>query len=228
MSAGADRKVVFALLAVAALCLIGLGATLYRGKAAQLRGLEQELSDKDARYVEVRAKLASQPELETTYARLQARLSVLEPALPDSAYIPTFLRQIEGLATGTRNTIIGIRPKPVTRSPAAASASAVEINNETGEITQAADQAGPAGPAGPAVQPLPYDYVPIELKLEGTYWTVIDFLEELQQFPKMIAVNDVGFYPSQAGADARQSPDLAATMELTAVVTKGGNDGTAH
>jgi Tfp pilus assembly protein PilO len=229
MSAGADRKVVFALLAVAALCLIGLGATLYRGKAAQLRGLEQELSDKEAQYVEVRAKLASQPELETTYAQLQARLSVLEPALPDSAYIPTFLRQIEGLATGTRNTIIGIRPKPVTRNPAAASA--VEINNETGEITEAADQAGPAspaGPAGPAVQPLPYDYVPIELKLEGTYWTVIDFLEELQQFPKMIAVNEVGFYPSQAGSDARQSPDLAATMELTAVVTKGGNDGTAH
>jgi Tfp pilus assembly protein PilO len=222
MSAGADRKVVFALLAIAALCLIGLGATLYRGKAAQLRGLEQELSDKEAQYVEVRAKLASQPELETEYAQLQARLSVLEPALPDSAYIPTFLRQIEGLATGTRNTIIGIRPKPVARGPAA---SAVEINDETGEITQAADQ---AAPAGPAVQPLPYDYVPIELRIEGTYWTVIDFLQELQQFPKMIAVNDLGFYPSQAGADARRSPELSATMELTAVVTKGGNDGTAH
>ena len=222
MTAGADRKVVFALLAIAALCLIGLGATLYRGKAAQLRGLEQELSDKEAEYVEVRAKLASQPELETSYAQLQARLSVLEPALPDSAYIPTFLRQIEGLATGTRNTIISIRPKPVARGPVG---NAVEINDETGAITQIADQ---AGPGGPAVQPLPYDYVPIELRIEGTYWTVIDFLEELQQFPKMIAVNDLGFYPSQAGADARQSPELAATMELTAVVTKGGNDGTAQ
>lgn len=222
MTAGADRKVVFALLAIAALCLIGLGATLYRSKAAQLGALEQELIDKEAEYVEVRGKLASQPELETKYAQLQARLSVLEPTLPDSAYIPTFLAQIEGLATGTRNTIISIRPKPVARSSVG---NAVEINDETGEITQVADQ---AGPGAPVVQPLPYDYVPIELRIEGTYWTVIDFLEELQQFPKMIAVNDLGFYPSQPGADAGRSPELAATMELTAVVTKGGNDGTAH
>ena len=223
MTTGADRKVVFALLAVAALCLVGLGATLYRSKAAQLRGLEQTLIDKEAEYVEVREKLARQPELETNYAQLQARLSVLEPALPDSAYIPTFLRQIEGLATGTQNTIIGIRPKPVARGPGGGGA--VEINDETGAITQVAEH---DAPGGPEVQPLPYDYVPIELRIEGTYWTVIDFLEDLQQFPKMIAVNDLGFYPSQAGADARQSPELSATMELTAVVTKGGNDGTAQ
>ncbi|NIQ99911.1 MAG: hypothetical protein GTN78_06870, partial [Gemmatimonadales bacterium] len=42
---------------------------------------------------------------------------------------------------------------------------------------------------------LPYDFRPIELKLEGTYWTMVAFLEQLRQFPKMIAVNDVSFSP---------------------------------
>ena len=45
MNSGPDRKVVYALLAVASLCLIGLGATLYRTKANQLATLEKELAE---------------------------------------------------------------------------------------------------------------------------------------------------------------------------------------
>jgi len=40
----------------------------------------------------------------------------------------------------------------------------------------------------------------------------------------MIAVNDISFSPTQAGISARLSPKLTATMDLTAVVTKGGNN----
>ncbi len=72
---------------------------------------------------------------------------------------------------------------------------------------------------------MPYDFVPIELRIQGTYWTVIDFLDELQRFPKMIAVNDISFSPNQGGIGSGRSPRLTASMELTAVVTKGGSDG---
>jgi hypothetical protein len=47
----------------------------------------------------------------------------------------------------------------------------------------------------------------------------------LQRFPKMIAVNDISFSPNQGGIGSGQSPNLTATMDLTAVVTKGGSDG---
>ncbi len=216
MSSAGDRKVVFALLGIAMLCMIGLGASLYHAKTRELSKLHKELKAKESELAEVREKLTELPTLEANYTKLQARLSVLEPALPDSAYIPTFLRQIEGLATGTRNGILMIRPKPVVQRSAAPKAT---INDETGEIIRneaAGEQARPVA--------FPYDFVPIELRLEGTYWTAINFLSELQKFPKMIAVNDISFSPTQAGISARQSPRLTQTMALTAVVTKGGKD----
>lgn len=216
MSSGGDRKVVFALLGVAVLCLIGLGASLYHAKTSELSRLKKELEEKESRLVEVRGKLTDLPSLEAKYSNLQVRLSVLEPSLPDSAYIPTFLRQIEGLATGTDNAILMIRPKPVVQR---ASVPTATINNETGKIVHGA-------PVAEAAQApvFPYDFVPIELRLDGTYWTAIDFLSELQKFPKMIAVNDISFSPTQTAMTTSRSPRLTATMELTAVVTKGGDD----
>ena len=216
MTAGGDRKIVFALVGIAVLCLIGLGGSLYHAKAGELARLEEQLSAKENELAEVREKLTELPSLEANYGTLQGRLSVLEPSLPDSAYIPTFLRQIEGLATGTHNNILMIRPKP---SVQGSSGPAVTINDETGAIIH-----GQPGADVPPAPMMPYDFIPIELRLEGTYWTVIDFLAELQKFPKMIAVNDIAFSPTQAGVTARQSPRLTVTMGLTAVVTKGGND----
>ncbi len=218
MSGGPDRKVVLALIGIAILCLIGLGASLYQAKAAELERLEQELEDKEAHYEEIRAKLRRMPALESRHEELQERLSVLEPSLPDSAYVPTFLRQIETLASETKNAILLIRPKPpVERS----GADAVAINNETGEITAATGTDAAVNQRNA----LPYDFRPIELKLEGTYWTMVAFLEQLRQFPKMIAVNDVSFSPKGGEGEHSRSPDLTATMELTAVILKGDNDG---
>ncbi|MCJ7752270.1 MAG: type 4a pilus biogenesis protein PilO [Armatimonadetes bacterium] len=220
MSAGGDRKIVFALLGIGILCLIGLGASLYHGKATELKELQTALGAKETELEEMQTQVTQLPQLEEQYQDLRGRLSVLEPGLPDSAYIPTFLRQIESLASGTRNDILLIRPKPAIKQSAADSA--VSINNETGEIIKDAEK--PAG-AAPAPPPMPYDFVPIELRVQGTYWTVIDFLAELQRFPKMIAVNDISFSPNQGGLDSGRSPNLTASMELTAVVTKGGSDG---
>jgi Tfp pilus assembly protein PilO len=217
MNIGGDRKVVFALLGIGMLCLIGLGGSLYHAKAAQLNELEQGLTQKEDELIEMRAKVRELPQLEERHQQLRERLSVLEPALPDSAYIPTFLRQIESLATGTQNGILLIRPKPAIKKSAA---DTVKINNETGEIVKNA-----GGPAEPAPPSMPYDFVPIEIRLQGTYWTIISFLEELQEFPKMIAVNDISFSPDQGGVGSGISPTLTASMELTAVVTKGGSDG---
>jgi hypothetical protein len=168
MSGRPDRKVVLALLGIAMLCLIGLGASLYHAKAAELAKLDQELRQKRAHHEEVRAKLMQMPELETQYAGLQDRLSVLEPALPGSAYIPTFLEQIEGLAITTQNGILLIRPKPMIQRSAADAA--VTINDETGQVIHSPEAPG-EGPDPTST--MPYDFRPIELKLSGTYWTMV-------------------------------------------------------
>lgn len=222
MNAGPDRKVVYALLAVAALCLIGLGATLYRTKANQLATLEKDLAEKQDKLAELQEKLRNQPELEEEYAKLQVRLSTLEPGLPDSAYIPTFLRQIEILATNTGNDITTIRPKALVVKPKGGGKA---VDEETGALIEGATKEAPK--AGETKKPkLPYDLVPIELKLKGTYVTALSFLAELQRFPKMIAVNDVAFQPDNAAKKDSRVPAMAIQMDLTAVVTKGGTSGT--
>jgi Tfp pilus assembly protein PilO len=230
MTAGADRKVVFALFGIAALCMIGLGGSLYRAKSGELARLRQDLTAKEKQLDDVKLKLTKQPELESKYAQLQARLLVLEPALPSSAYMPTFLRQIERLAGETNNRIASIRPKP---KKGAAKSSAVKVNDETGEVMKPSTAAEKgqeekknAENGKDAKSKIPYDYSPIELKVEGNYRTILEFLQALQRFPKMIAVNDIDFMPRTGGSEQR-SPELTATMDLTAVVTKGGKDGTS-
>jgi Tfp pilus assembly protein PilO len=225
MNVSGDRKIVYALFGIAILCLVGLGGSLYHAKAAELKQLRQELDKKQTELKDTKTKVEKLPELEQQYQNLRARLTVLEPTLPNAAYIPTFLRQIEGLAIGTNNDILLIRPKPAIKKTAANSA--VKINNETGEVVKEKPGAGSDGAGATEEKPpeLPYDFVPIELRVQGTYWTVIGFLSELQRFPKMIAANDVSFSPTQAGKEGERSPTLTASMELTAVVTKGGSDG---
>jgi Tfp pilus assembly protein PilO len=223
MNISGDRKIVYALLGIAVLCLIGLGGSLYHAKAAELKQLQQTLDKKQAELTDTKSKVEKLPELEQQYQSLRARLAVLEPGLPNATYIPTFLHQIESLATGTNNDIMLIRPKPAIKKSAANSA--VKINDETGELVKGKGGAAPSNEAQKKEPELPYDFVPIELRLQGTYWTVISFLSQLQQFPKMIAVNDISFSPNQTGTNAGRSPDLTASMELTAVVTKGGSDG---
>ena len=227
MTAGPDRKVVYALLAIAALCLIGLGASLYRAKTTQLGQLHTELRAKESQLEEVKTKITKQPELEAKYASLQARLSVLEPTLPDNAYMPTFLRQIERLTVTTNNSIVAIRPKA--KTGVAKKSSGVTVNNETGEVSSVKPGANPASAKEEEGSKVPYDYSSIELKVEGTYTTILDFLKELRKFPKMIAVNDVNFAPKQAAGsrEEQRSPSLTATMDLTAVITKGGKDRTS-
>jgi Tfp pilus assembly protein PilO len=232
MNAGPDRKVVFSLLGIAALCLIGLGASLYRAKSNELSRLRQDLTAKEKQFDDVQVKLTRQPELEAQSTKLQDRLSVLEPTLPDNSYMPTFLRQIEHLATATNNRIVSIKPK---NKPGGARGDAVKVNDETGEVVKpgtamekADDKGKKDNTAKDAKSRIPYDYSSIEVKVDGTYSTILAFLSELQKFPKMIAANDISFSPKNgAGDQAQRSPDLTATMDLTAVITKGAKNGTS-
>jgi hypothetical protein len=228
MSARPNRYIVFGLLGVVGLCLIGLGVSVYRAKAMRLKDLRAKLSAKQTELNGLQERIQRQPLLEAEYASLQRRLSVLEPALPESEYIPTFLQQLQKLATDTNNDILMIRPMVKAAVPAAAP------SPDEGEGAAASDGANPApGRGKKAEKPpaVPYDQAAIEVKLMGTYQTMVGFLEELRRFPKMIAVNEVAFSPQSGPQSPSRNPRLEGTFELTAVVTKDsrstGNAGAA-
>jgi Tfp pilus assembly protein PilO len=225
MTSASDRKVVFALLIVVGLCLIGLGVSLYRDRLNELKSQQQTLSRGKARLADVKEKINRIPELESKFAKLQARMDFLEPSLPDAAYVPTFLKQIENLATSTGNEILMIRPKPKQKTAQAKGGGAVAINSETGEVTKSGGEATAkeTGPKESEPPKLPYEFVPIEVKLGGTYSSAIDFLAALQRFPKMIAVNNLSFAPQPSQEFEYFSPRLTASLEMLAVVAKKGD-----
>jgi Tfp pilus assembly protein PilO len=217
-----DKRVIYALLGVVALCFLGLGFSLYRARLERLQGLQGRLRKKEAEFSELRAKMRKQPELERKYATLSQRLSFLETGLPSYAYIPTFLRQLEGLAGRTRNEVLRIQPKP---APKAAEGARVEGEEAEpgGEGGGAAKAAGSGGKnaKAKAKEALPYGELPIEVRVRGRYSAAINFLDELRRFPKMIAVNDLEFQPVRQGAQEKD-PDLAIRLDLIAVMLEGG------
>ncbi len=225
MSKTLDRRVVIAVFAVFGLFLIGAGVGIYRVEAGKLDKVQADLRTDQTRLEDVKAKIAQLPKLQQDFAQLQSRISFLEPSLPTAEYIPTFLWQIERLAISTNNQIVLIRPKKAQKT--ASTKSAVKINNETGEAIKEGEGGDDKAKAAEKKTELPYDFVPIEMKVEGNYWTTLEFLKQLQRFPKMIAVNTIGFTPKTGTTEAAtsNSTTLTVSMDLMAVVMKGAKDG---
>jgi Tfp pilus assembly protein PilO len=216
------HKSLAAIMAGAILLLFGIGVYVYRARARTLTTLRVELNEKKGELAAARARIAKRPQLEKEYADLQVQLAVLEPALPTYAYVPTFLKQLEGLAQATDNGIAGVRPqiKPQAPAPAPPTAKAAEGEGDS-----------PPQPAQPQNQPAPqgarsaqdaYDRLPIEVSLKGGYWEAARFLADLASFPKMIAVSEMQVMPVSRTDLAGVAPDLQVKLNLLALVYKEG------
>lgn len=150
---------------VLAVILIGGGLIYWqwgsRSEAiARVAQLESELPDVD----QVNADLIkSQEELET--ARIQ--LEHLERALPQEAYIPTLLKELEMLGTSKNVKITGIRPILVANTD-----------------PNAKDDEG-------------YQKLDIDITGQGTYRAMLEMISALKEFPKILSVNTIAMQPRQ-------------------------------
>jgi len=210
-----NRPALIALIAVFACLLIAAGAGLYHAKSKSLESLKNTLARRQAEVEKAKVEVEKLSALEASYEALHQRVSVLEPALPTEAYIPTFLSQIQNLAGESNNRLLLIKPKAKRKLPVASS------NPEEDVVSPEK-----ASPKNAALRPKakepesPYDEIGIEVGLEGNYWSAIEFLEKLKAFPKMIAVNDLAVKPKSIGRAAVMQPSLEITVQLTAVMAK--------
>lgn len=215
MNRSTNRAALIALLVVFASAILAVGVGVYRTKASHLQDLKQELAGKQRKVEEVRAEVKHMPALEATYQELYRQVAMLEPALPTEAYIPTFLSQIQTLAGETHNRLVLIKPKPKRKLPVS---SAPE-----GDVVASNRSGGRADSMQPRLKApeSPYDDIGIEVGLDGTYWSALEFLERLRAFPKMIAVNDLVMKPKTTFKTvAATQPLLEITVHLTAVIAK--------
>jgi Tfp pilus assembly protein PilO len=163
--------------------------------------------------VEEGAALASR--LDSTLKLLQGdrdQLKFLEAALPNVAYVPTLLKQVEDLARATHNEVRGVRPRIEVKPPPRRdrrSDPEAEAKGAEAEKQKSDAEAG-------TKEPDPYDKLKIQLTFTGGYQDCLQFIQRLTAFPKIVAVDDVALHP-RVEEDASH-PRIDVELNLTAYI----------
>lgn len=123
-------------------------------------------------------------------AETSMKLKHLEKSVPDFAYVPTLLTDLESAGKANGIEVIGVRPmdKPV-------------LKREGGDDHP---------------DRKPYDELDIEVKGRGTYGDVMKFLAALQEFPKIVAARTVSLTPK--ASQTAVGDQLEVSIELRAYI----------
>jgi Tfp pilus assembly protein PilO len=99
--------------------------------------------------------------------------------VPDVAYIPTLMKELEQIGIGKGIKVTGVRPAPPVVAPT--------LPEEGSTKPKKKD----------------YDEITIEVKGRGRYDNIKAFLDSIQEFPKVIAVKTISMTPMRDGSDGR-------------------------
>jgi Tfp pilus assembly protein PilO len=177
-------------LALAALSLTG-GATAVAFQYLALTETTENVAKlkKDALdEKDLAANLAKSVEqLKTT----SAKLNHLEKGVPETAYVPTLLTELEKFGKSRNIEVLGVRPLETPK--------------------------GKPGSEKEKAAAKPYNELAIEIKGRGTYGNAMRFVQSMRSFPKIVAVRTVTLSP-KTGNEAASLGTLEITLELRAYV----------
>lgn len=135
-----------------------------------------------------------QREVEQSSLDLQAtseKLAHLEKGVPQMAYVPTLLQELEARGKQNGIEVLGVRPI-VTTAPA---------NPKEGDNKKPRKA---------------YTELDIEVRGRGNYASTKRFVHDLQAFPKILAARTVSLMPKQDLLDPSGAPLLEMTIQLRA------------
>ena len=159
--------------------LMGSGATYFQYSAVQTKKAEAAALEATVPTQEELMKSLSDSRAKLDEYR--AKLDHLEGSVPDVAYIPTLMKELEQVGIGNNIKVIGVRPAPQ------------QLMTPT-QATQEGDQ---------RPKKKEYEEIEIEVQARGTYDNVKAFLDSLKTFPKILAVKTVTMEPQRdSGAGA--------------------------
>ena len=166
--------------------VLGLGLVSFQYSA---------LSDAKDRVAKLKKDALDEGELErqlrsstTDLQQCSARLNHLEKGIPELAYVPTMLKELENVGTENGLQILGVRPVPKQVSP-----------KDQKEKKSSSKKK--------------YTELDIEVSGRGTYNAVKAFVRALQSFPKIVAARSVAMTPKQE-TNVVGSPKLDVTISL--------------
>lgn len=175
---------------LAALALAaGLGGAYYEYSAMKDVGARVEALRKQSH-----DEKALNQQAEKAAAKLKEsseRLVHLEANIPEFAYVPTLLKDLETVGKQSGLDVLGVRPMPKTDSKPA-------------DKSQKPDRK-------------PYDEMKIEVKGRGSYRAAFNFVTALKAFPKIVAARTVSIMP-KSSTDPGMAGKLDVTVELRTYV----------
>lgn len=172
----------------AAVFVAGSGASFYQYSSMSEVSARVDVLRKKAAHEKDLAKQADATALKLKES--QERLDHLEQGIPKPAYVPTLLKELEAVGTDNGITVLGVRP--------------IQITDKSKKPDAKKDKK-------------PYDELRIEVKGRGTYRSVLNFLEALKKFPKIVAARSVTASPKvEVGKTATGKLDV--TLELKTYV----------
>jgi Tfp pilus assembly protein PilO len=200
MNSGPNPKTFMILSAVT--IFAGIGATYFG--FTQKVAVEGEVS---ALKAEVKEESEVQAELDTAKATLEecaTKLKHLEQGVPEFAYIPTLMTELERTGKQHGIKVLGVRPMIKVAAP-------VKKSETDGEATLTTKKA--------------YEELTIEVKGNGDYGSIMRWVNSLQQFPKIVAARAVSLSPK---AEPGRGMYLDVTVELRAYVFKQPETGVSN
>ncbi len=169
-----EQALVVVLLAV--LVVVGFYYWVYRPRTEEARRLETQRQQLVTERQRLEGLVAQRPEVERRIQEARARIAELETKLPSARDIPVLLVQLEEAVRQSRAKITVVRPGP-SQAPQ----------------PPARPRAGGQQPEQPE-QPQ-YQTFTVELGAEGDYPALVDFLQRLQNFPRLLVLSDFRMTP---------------------------------
>jgi Tfp pilus assembly protein PilO len=198
-------KLFFILAGVATVA--GGGANMWlmgqRGEAtSELESIKKEIQDEDevsALQVKLRAELDE--------SGLQ--LEHLEKNVAQTSYIPTLVSEVEIVANKSNLTLTGLKPKKIEekKKPAAP---------KEGDDKEKDKDGAKKKPKKPPVKP--YDEWQIEVSATGLYSDIINFLQSLKSFSKIVEVYGVSLNEIGGSGEKVYFNDGSPRLELNLVL----------
>ncbi len=186
MKRGPNPKT-YMLMAIGTLVL-GVGASYFG--YSQMSGVQGEVATLKS---EVKDEKSVQSELDkakTMVDECALKLKHLEEGVPQLAYVPTLMTELEKSGKEYGIKILGVRPMP--------KQSNLKKDADTGAAKKA------------------YEEMSIEVKGIGSYGSVMRWVNSLQTFPKIVAARSVQLTPKVEQGQTAISLDV--TVELKAYV----------
>lgn len=143
------------------------------------------------------------------YANISQKLQHLELSVSERAYIPTLLKQLETTAKSHRLKVLSVRPTNAQPQPKAQSEDEEKKKEEKKKPAE------------------PYEKQVIDVSVQGQFWDVMRFTEDLTRFPKILAVERVQLRPRQR-KDPGDPFEVEAQFTLTAFIFRSGEGGASQ